>query len=49
MARRFRGAKSMVMQPCFRSRTEKALKGKGSYRRKPRVSDQDSRGFSLWG
>jgi stalled ribosome alternative rescue factor ArfA len=36
-----RSAKSLVFDPLFRTRQEKAKKGKGSYARKPRTPQQD--------
>lgn len=39
--RKHRSAKSLVFDPLFRTRQEKAKKGKGSYARKPRTPQQD--------
>lgn len=36
-----RSAKSLVFDPLFRTRQEKAKKGKGSYARKPRNPQQE--------
>ncbi len=39
--RKQRSAKSLVFDPLFRTRQEKAKKGKGSYARKPRTPQQE--------
>jgi stalled ribosome alternative rescue factor ArfA len=46
MKRKQRSAKSLVFDPLFRARQEKAKKGKGSYARRPRNQQHDSGPFS---
>ena len=41
-SKKHRSAKSLVFDPLFRTRHEKAKKGKGSYTRKPRHSSPDA-------
>lgn len=48
MSKRRKHAKALVLQPLFRSRQEKARKGKGSYNRKARF-DTDSGPCHFWG
>lgn len=48
MSKRRKHAKALVMQPVFRTRQEKARKGKGSYQRQTR-SQSDWSGFFVWG
>jgi len=45
-SKKHRSAKSLVFDPLFRTRQEKAKKGKGSYARQPRSSQQEP-GFSF--
>ncbi len=45
MKHKKRSAKSLVFDPLFRPRQEKAKKGKGSYARRPRNQSQDSGPF----
>ena len=40
-SKKHRSAKSLVFDPLFRTRQEKAKKGKGSYARKPRNPQQE--------
>lgn len=40
-SKKHRSAKSLVFDPLFRTRQEKAKKGKGSYARQPRNPQQD--------
>lgn len=40
-SKKHRSAKSLVFDPLFRTRQEKAKKGKGSYARRPRTPQQD--------
>lgn len=47
MKRKTRSAKSLVFDPLFRPRQEKARKGKGSYARRPRNRQDDSGPSSL--
>lgn len=47
MKHKKRSAKSLVFDPLFRPRQEKAKKGKGSYARRPRNQSQDSGPFSF--
>lgn len=41
LKKKHRSAKSLVFDPLFRTRQEKAKKGKGSYARKPRNPQQE--------
>lgn len=45
MKQKKRSAKALVFEPLFRSRQEKAKKGKGSYARRPRHQSQDAGPF----
>lgn len=48
MNKKRRSAKSLVFDPLFRPRQEKAKKGKGSYTRRPRNPQNDSGPSFLW-